>query len=200
MDAQIITTVVAVVAIVGAYLGAARQARAAVESVRRGHQQSAYSDLIRAARRYLKAVRGAVPAAVALDENVRRSFGATPEEEDDLLDAAAVAQYSALITRESTDCEEVTAAATLVELEAPGELAHYARLLAEHAEELASVLAAAGRPDDQGDDTLLPADPRRATDAQAAVETALANFVARARISLSGGGGGRLPRLTRLSR
>ncbi|MGW0121824.1 hypothetical protein [Streptomyces sp. NPDC003327] len=124
--ATIITTVlpsaVAVVAIGGSYAGAKRQAQAAVEAVRRGHQRTAYSDLIRAARTYLREARGAMPAAAKLDENIGQTGhfdGHGVYDASAMLDETEIARLSAKITSVSTDIEAVEAAVSMVELEGP---------------------------------------------------------------------------------
>ncbi|MFF3843444.1 hypothetical protein [Streptomyces sp. NPDC001930] len=174
-----LTTLVAIAAIVGTYLGARRQARSAIEAVRRGHQQNAYSDLIRAARAYLREVRGAVPAAVELDENVGQTgqfdehgiYDATA-----MLDEPEIERLLARITPASTDIEAVEAAVSMVELEGPTTVADLARQVGKRADRLTYNLRMAGLGEEDEEGLVAPR-PQRSKEAYSDLENALREFV-----------------------
>ncbi|MFB7345850.1 hypothetical protein ACFCZ6_38010 [Streptomyces hydrogenans] len=169
-----VTTFVAVAAIVGAFIGSRAQARAAVESVRRGHQRSAYADLVRTARAYLNENRHAVLAAAKLDANCQP--GVDPED-DDCLDTAAIARLRARITPERADTGRLLEAATLVLLEGPIGLSTQADSVARAAGELRDTLREAGTAAENVDGSTEWPDRGRAENARKLLEDELATFI-----------------------
>jgi Sec-independent protein translocase protein TatA len=171
---SIVPSVVAVVAIVGAFLGAWVQARAAVRSVRRGHQRSAYADLVRATRAYLSETRGAVLAAAELDANCQPEVD---PEDDHCLTPESVTRLQARITSDSTDTGKLLEAVTLVLLEGPKKLSTQAEKVAEASGELRSSLVEAGYPTENLDGSTEWPHPDRADKAHKRLNDELDRFM-----------------------
>ncbi|AVI00050.1 hypothetical protein C5L38_33765 (plasmid) [Streptomyces sp. WAC00288] len=167
-------TVVAVAAILGAFAGARVQARAAVTSVRRGHQRSSYAELIRVTRAYLNDTRRAAEAAGILDEHCQPHLG---PEDDEVLTTESRRRLEARITPAATDTAKLSEAVALVLLEGPKTLSAQAERVSTEAEKLCWILENAGRPTETVDGSTDWPHPDRADSARGALDAELGKFV-----------------------